>query len=952
MDLQTCLKTALRSKYESLNEAYSENSIFPSRLCYRELNHNYAVDDLHQHEFRSLDNPFLDTPLKDVLSCARKHDSRGRVVITVGVSGIGKTTMVQSCALEWAEEKGYHDISFLFPLAFWELNLLKYRLSLTELLQMFYPELKELDASVLNEGDVWFILDGLDEFKIHLDFGCPAVSDVSEASTIDGLITNLIRGNLLPKARIWLTSENSAVSQIPACYILNETELLGFSDEQKEQCFRRIIGDDDLTIKAINHVKISRGLDFLCRIPPVCTIMAGVLKHHLKGKKGFKMHPLSLTQIYSLYFNSLDATKLAVVTKLKGLALLLVGAVNVMYEGDLSASNIGLKEASDFAKTVPLVLREETGLCDIAVFRFGHLSVQEFLAASHKLDIIKASKSSLSSSIQRQVDKVENGEKNSELLLRFTFGLIKKRQLLSSDDLLFVYTKKKIIESISSSTSVILFDCLWEYDSQALLNEVNSFEKNGLSLIPGFTVYWKEIIKRTRAFEGIQETFKMEVSVSCDEKLIRNLPAVLKSRNAMLKFSNLTDKSCPALAAVLSTRESYLRKLDLGYNSFSDSGVRELAEGLNSEDCWLKILKLQGCGLTSEACKYLIQPLIQNQRLKELDLSGNEIGDEGLKFLSMGLGTARCQLETLKLSQCNITQSGCRHLASALRRNPAYLSVLDLSINVIGDEGANEIFMNFDISQLTKLELFHCGLTVPSCAHIGEALKSETGNLVELNLSNNSLKDAGFEFICEGMYAWSSLEKLNVSRCGITGIGCKYLASVLCSCSQLYDRWMQNSWEAVELRELDVSMNRLGDRGVKGISAGLKNPSSHLRILNLSYCSLTDDCCAELASGLASKVNVLSKLDLSHNNLQDRGVKKLCMGLKTPQCRLEKLLLRSCGLTSRSVQFLTSALKSNPLHLSELHLMGNKLEDSEIRALAELTRNQKYALSTIDVSVD
>uniref|UniRef100_A0A3Q0RB86 Uncharacterized protein n=1 Tax=Amphilophus citrinellus TaxID=61819 RepID=A0A3Q0RB86_AMPCI len=336
----------------------------------------------------------------------------------------------------------------------------------------------------------------------------------------------------------------------------------------------------------------------------------------------------------------------------------------------------------------------------------------------------------------------------------------------------------------------------------------------------------------------------------------------------------LLEDSCPALAAVLSTRESYLRKLDLGYNSFSDSGVRELAEGLNSEDCRLKILRLQGCGLTSEACKYLIQSLIQNQILEELDLSCNEIGDEGLKFLSMGLGTSHCQLETLKLSQCNITQSGCYHLASALRRNPAYLSVLDLSINVIGDEGANEIFRNFDISQL-----YHCSLTVLSCVHIGEALKSETSNLVELNLSNNSLKDAGFELICEGMYAWSSLEKLNVSRCGITGTGCKYLASVLCS----------NSWEAVELQELDVSMNRLGDRGVKGISAGLKNPLSHLRILNLSYCSLTDDCCAELASGLASKVNVLGKLDLSHNNLRDKGVKKLCMGLKTPQCRLEKL---------------------------------------------------------------
>uniref|UniRef100_A0A3P9C4S8 Uncharacterized protein n=1 Tax=Maylandia zebra TaxID=106582 RepID=A0A3P9C4S8_9CICH len=134
---------------------------------------------------------------------------------------------------------------------------------------------------------------------------------------------------------------------------------------------------------------------------------------------------------------------------------------------------------------------------------------------------------------------------------------------------------------------------------------------------------------------------------------------------------------------------------------------------------------------------------------------------------------------------------------------------------------------------------------------------------------------------------------LSVSRCGITGAGCRYLAKVLCSISQLTD-------------DLDLSMNHIGDKGVKEISPGLMNPLSHLKTLNLSYCSLTDSCCAELASGLMSKANILSELDLSHNNLQDKGVKKLYIGLQSPQCKLEKL------------------------------------------ALAELTKNHKYALRTIE----
>lgn len=57
-----------------------------------------------------------------------------------------------------------------------------------------------------------------------------------------------------------------------------------------------------------------------------------------------------------------------------------------------------------------------------------------------------------------------------------------------------------------------------------------------------------------------------------------------------------------------------------------------------------------------------------------------------------------------RLSQCCIEAEGCRHLASALEKNPEHLKVLDLSINIIGDKGANELFEKFNISKLRILE--------------------------------------------------------------------------------------------------------------------------------------------------------------------------------------------------------------------------------------------------------
>lgn len=115
-----------------------------------------------------------------------------------------------------------------------------------------------------------------------------------------------------------------------------------------------------------------------------------------------------------------------------------------------------------------------------------------------------------------------------------------------------------------------------------------------------------------------------------------------------LRLSNLTDRCCPALVGILSYKQSYLRELDLGYNSISDVGVMSLVEGLNDDNCKLKILRLQCCELTSRACMYLATALSTSRTLTGLDLRSNKIGDEGLRLLAGGLASQDCQLEELR----------------------------------------------------------------------------------------------------------------------------------------------------------------------------------------------------------------------------------------------------------------------------------------------------------------
>lgn len=959
MDLQTHLKAILKNRYHKLNDILLPiNVSFPNT---EDLNHYYT-----KHYNRHIDLSHFNSveenatfPFEDLLKCDCKHSRDQKTIVTLGAFGIGKTTAVQRCALDWAEGRAYKDIDLLFILSCWELSLLENEeLSLIQLLQMFYPDLKELSASSLSSKKVWFVFDELEDLNGVLYFSCPEVCDVTQVTPVHTLLPNLIKGNLLPNAHIWITTRYSAAEFIWDCYKLKETEMRGFNDEQKELHIRSLVGDADLANRIIDHIKMSRSLYYLCRIPYMCTVMATVLKRHVKTDD-YKIRPMTLTQIYS---SLTEEAQSDIFPKLKDVVF---GDQEDMsrcfcwiHEEELKENDeITVSTLSSFAREHPLVFREEKSVRGVSIFRFAHVSVIEYFVTLVKFTDVTTHHSSDQHSLcfYKVVDDAERQYHGQlDICLRFFFGLLKERGTLQPSDPFFAYIKKKIVNDYVDDTKVMLFHCLREFDSQALLDDIMSYYNMGcLAQSDGAYQHWAEVMLMIMNVEGKRDKFEMELSSRCDEKVLRSLPALLKSRKAMLRFSDLSDSCCPALASVLGTKESHLRELDLGFNSITDTGVQSLVQGLKEQDCRLKSLRLQGCELTSSACEHLATALKQSPQLKELDLSCNDIGDMGLQRLASGLESPNCQLETLKLSQCNFKKKGGFHLASALEKNPSYLKWLDLSINNIGNKAANELFSKFDISRLTKLEMYYCGLTEQCCAKLAEALKHEDGKLVELNLSSNYLNDGGAYWIRDGLFAWSRLEKLNLSRCGITALGCFYLSKVLSCISALYsdDMRMKIGWQATELRELNLSMNKFADSGAINISSGFRNPYSHLQKLNLSECSLTYECCSALATQLSSSECPITELDLSSNIIQDMGVRKLCVALKRPMCALRKLYLRNCGLSSNCVAFLVTALKTN-LHLTDLFLMGNKLDDRAIEVLVGITKNDAYRLHSVDVSLD
>ncbi|KAJ3582267.1 hypothetical protein NHX12_015677 [Muraenolepis orangiensis] len=247
-----------------LNDFYTE--LFITERVSGEVNKEHEVRLI---ETASRKPAKEETPIKleDIFKPLPGQDQPSRTIMTTGVAGIGKTILTHKFTLDWAEGKANQDIHFTLPFTFRELNLLKEKeFSLMELLHHFFIQTKGIRR--YDRFQVVFILDGLDECRLPLDFqNNPIWTDVTKSTSVDILLTNLIRGDLLPSARIWITTRPAAANQIPAECVDMVTEVRGFTDPQKEEYFRKRFREEPLASTIISHIKTSRSLHIMCHIP-------------------------------------------------------------------------------------------------------------------------------------------------------------------------------------------------------------------------------------------------------------------------------------------------------------------------------------------------------------------------------------------------------------------------------------------------------------------------------------------------------------------------------------------------------------------------------------------------------------------------------------------------------------------------------------------------------------
>uniref|UniRef100_A0A673FTM1 Protein NLRC3-like n=1 Tax=Sinocyclocheilus rhinocerous TaxID=307959 RepID=A0A673FTM1_9TELE len=896
-----------------------------------------------------------------------------RVTLTIGVAGSGKSRMVRRFIQLWSASQIYPELSLAIPIACWELSSFD-RLSVERLLRLYVPY-DNVDVIIFNEScKVLLILDGLEEFRQLLDFAdAPPTSDPRREIPVSDLIANIVRGNLLPGATLWLLSRPGTGAKVPAGLVDRVTEAPSPSQTNTPE---------DVSSQVWTYLNSQKPLLILSSVPAVCHIIITTLSRLLKLESDATPLPRILTEVYAHYcwphLSGSEAPSGGIRKPLSTLGRL------AFYSLLRRRYTFSETELRTYGVDVPpqggtlgcrILQRRQSWSSDSMAWQFTHTSVQEFMGALFYYVSLKRgmfdlfSESAVSwprigfhshyrAALQKTNQSDAAAQGNLDLFMRFLSGLLSPAAGTLLGASLGVGHEEQVTQRTIATTllqnavtgtagdavsmcSVTMVTCLAELQQGEWLRSVEDDLVN-CSL-------------RGKLKGGVCAVlaYLLQVSDACTEEtqlsncldsssLKRLLPQLLYCSKLRMENNEFKEGTMELLGSLLSAKECHIQMLSLADNSISSKGIKPLSRALLVNRT-LTSLDLRGNNIGAKGAKTLCEALKMNQVLVSVNLQNNHIEDEGARALAEVLQSNR-KLTTLNVQKNGIGPEGVKKIGEALTKNQT-LQDFNVSSNHLGDLGtvalAQALMVNHILHRLSLqsnsvsdrgikalshalqsnrglscLNLRENSIGVAGAKDIAKALKVNTC-LRELDLTANLLHDEGVTAIAEAMRVNRAITSLHLQWNFIKAGAAKALAQSLMSntCIQL----------------LDLQENALGDNGVIALACALRSNSS-LSVLYLQGVSAGKSGAVALADALVVNES-LHTLDLRGNSIGMEGAKAFSSSLKNNRS-LRSLNLQENSLGMDGAIFIATALRGNH-QLTYINLQGNGIGESGAKVVSD-----------------
>ncbi|KAL2770536.1 NACHT, LRR and PYD domains-containing protein 3 isoform c [Daubentonia madagascariensis] len=730
----------VRSRFQCIedrNARLGESVNLNKRYTQLQLVKEHPSQQEREHELLAIgrtktwDMPVSPIKMELLFDPDDEHSEPVHTVVFQGAAGIGKTILARKIMLDWASGKLYQDkFDYLFYIHCREVSLVTQR-SLRDLIISCCPDPNPPICKIVSKPSrILFLMDGFDELQGAFDEHIGALcTDWQKAERGDILLSSLIRKKLLPEASLLITTRPVALEKLQ--HLLDHPrhiEILGFSEAKRKEYFFKYFSNEAQAREAFRLIQENEILFTMCFIPLVCWIVCTGLKQQMESGKNLAQTSKTTTAVYIFFLSSLlqsrgGSQEHPLSPHLRGLCSLAADGIwnqKILFE-ESDLRNHGLQKV-DVSAFLRMNLFQKEVDCE-KFYSFVHMTFQEFFAAMYYL--LEEEEEGGMRNVPGGCSKLPNRDVTVLLenygkfekgylifVVRFLFGLVNQErtsylekklsckisQQIRLELLKWIEVKAKAKKLQIQPSQLELFYCLYEMQEEDFVQRaMNHFPKIEINLSTRMDhVVSSFCIANCRSVESLSLGFlhntpkeEEEEEEEEDGRHLDMVQCVLPGPHAacshQLGRCGLSHQCCFDISLVLSSNQKLI-ELDLSDNALGDFGIRLLCVGLKHLFCNLKKLWLVNSGLSSVCCSALSSVLSTNLNLTHLYLRGNALGDTGVKQLCEGLLHPNSKLQVLELDNCSLTSHCCWDLSTLLTSNHS-LRKLSLGNNDLGDLG-------------------------------------------------------------------------------------------------------------------------------------------------------------------------------------------------------------------------------------------------------------------------